>query len=318
MKMVVLDGYALNPGDLSWDGLRQLGDLTVYDRTENEDLAVSRIGDAEVLIMNKFPVTASLLDRCPSVKVVFVLATGYNVVDCAAARVRNIPVCNVPAYGTTAVAQFTFGLLLTLCHRIELHSKSVKQMDWTSGQDFCYWLTPQTELAGKTMGIIGFGRIGRAVGAIARAFGMNVVAYNRSQCEEGRAIAEYVTLDELLSRADVISLHCPMTPDTENIINAENIGKMKDGVMLINTARGQLVDDAALAHALSSSKIRGAALDVVSKEPIEPGNPLLGCENCILTPHIAWAPVESRGRLMDIVVSNVRAWMNGTPQNVIN
>jgi len=318
MKMVVLDGYALNPGDLSWDALRLLGNLTVYDRTENEDLAVERIGNAEVLIINKVPVTASLLDRCPSVKAVFVMATGYNVVDCAAARARGIPVCNVPAYGTTAVAQFTIGLILTLCHRIELHSLSVKQMDWTTGVDFCYWLTPQTELWGKTLGIIGFGRIGREVGKIAKAFGMRVLAYNRSQCEEGRSIADYVSLEELLSRSDIVTLHCPMTPETENIIRSETIAIMKDGAMLINTARGQLVKDSDLAEALSSGKLRGAALDVVSVEPILPDNPLLGCENCILTPHIAWAPVESRRRLMNIVVENVRCWLNGEPKNVVN
>ena len=318
MKMVVLDGYALNPGDLSWEGLSALGELAVYDRTETETLAVERIGDAEILIINKFPVTASLLDRCPSVQVIFVLATGYNVVDCAAARARGIPVCNVPAYGTTAVAQFTMGLILTLCHRIELHSHSVKQMDWTSGVDFCYWLTPQTELSGKTLGIIGFGRIGREVGKIAKAFGMQVLAYSRSECEEGRAVADYVPLDELLTRSDIISLHCPMTPETENIIRQETIAKMKDGAMLINTARGQLVNDADLAEALNSGKLRGAALDVVSVEPILPDNPLLRCENCILTPHIAWAPVESRRRLMNIVVENVRCWLNGEPKNVVN
>lgn len=318
MKMVVLDGYALNPGDLSWEALGDLGDLMVYDRTEQEDLAVERIGDAEILIINKFPVTASLLDRCPGVKAIFVLATGYNVVDCRAAKARGIPVCNVPSYGTAAVAQFTFGLILTLCHRIELHSHSVRQMDWTNGPDFCYWLTPQTELAGKTLGIIGFGRIGRAVGKIARAFGMRVLAYSRSACEEGRTIGEYVSLEALLAQSDIITLHCPMTAETENIIRAETIAKMKDGAMLVNTARGQLVKDADLADALKSGKLRGAALDVVSVEPIQQDNPLLGCENCILTPHIAWAPAESRRRLMDTVVENVRCWMNGTPRNVVN
>lgn len=318
MKMVVLDGHALNPGDLSWEALGALGDLTVFDRTEQEDLAVERIGDAEILIINKFPVTASLLDRCPSVKAIFVLATGYNVVDCRAAKARGIPVCNVPAYGTAAVAQFTFGLILTLCHRIELHSHSVRQMDWTNGPDFCYWLAPQTELAGKTLGIIGFGRIGRAVGKIAKAFGMRVLAYSRSECEEGRAIGEYVSLEALLAQSDIITLHCPMTAETEHIIREETISKMKDGVMLVNTARGQLIKDADLADALKSGKLRGAALDVVSVEPIQRDNPLLGCENCILTPHIAWAPAESRRRLMDTVVENVRCWMNGTPRNVVN
>lgn len=316
MKMVVLDGNALNPGDLSWQPLEDLGNLTVYDRTETEDLAVSRIGDAEILLVNKVPVTATLLERCPSVRAIFVLATGYNVVDCAAARARNIPVCNVPAYGTAAVAQFTLALILTLCHRIEAHSHSVHNGNWTKSPDFCYWLSPQTELAGKTLGILGFGRIGQAVAKLAKAFGMEVIVYSRTQ--KPTDLARYVTLEQLFEESDILTLHCPLFPETQGIVNAETLAKMKPGAMLINTARGQLIDETAVAEALVTGKLRGAALDVVSREPIEGTNPLLSAPNCILTPHIAWAPLESRQRLMDIVVSNVRAFLNGTPQNVVN
>lgn len=318
MKMIVLDGYALNPGDLSWQDLIAFGELTVYDRTDSLEDAVNRIGDAELLFVNKFPVTEQLLSRCPSVKAVFVLATGYNVVDCDACRKRNIPVCNVPAYGTTAVAQFTMALMLTLCHQIEKHSQSVHSGDWGRSPDFCYWLTPQTELAGKTLGIIGFGRIGRCVGTIAKAFGMEVLAYSRTQCPEGRQIAQYCSLEELLEASDIISLHCPLFPETERIINRDTLAKMKPGTMLINTSRGGLIDEQAVADALASGHLRGAALDVVSTEPITDTNPLLTAPNCILTPHIAWAPVESRQRLMDIVVANVKAFLEGCPQNVVN
>ena len=318
MKIVCLDGSALNPGDLSWEPLEQIGEFTVYPRTEDEDQAAARIGDAEVLLVNKFPVTESLLERCPSVKCVCVLATGYNIVDCEAAKKRGIPVCNVPSYGTQAVAQFTFGLILEMCHRIGLHNHSVHQGDWGRGPDFCYWLSPQVELAGKTLGIIGFGAIGRAVGRLGRAFGMEVIAYNRSQCAEGAAIGSYVTLEELLERSDVISLHCPLFPETEKIINAQTIGKMKDGVMLCNTARGGLVDEEALDTALKSGKVMYAAVDVVSVEPIRQENPLLHNKKCLITPHIAWAPRESRQRLLDCVVENVRCYVNGKRQNVVN
>lgn len=317
MKIVVLDGYALNPGDLSWDGIRQFGDVTIYDRTPN-DLIVERLGDAQIILLNKTPITADTLEKCPSVKLICVLATGYNVVDCDAAKARGIPVCNVPAYGTAAVSQFTFALLLELCHHVGHHSQSVHAGNWCRNADFCYWDTPQMELAGKTMGIIGFGRIGRAVGTIAKAFGMRVIAYNRSQCIEGEAIGEYVDLDTLLATADVISLHCPLTPVTENIINKENLAKMKDGAILINTARGQLVDEAALAEALRSGKLRGAAVDVVTKEPMLEGNPLLDTPNCIITPHMAWAPVESRQRIMDCTVRSITSYLDGHPVNTVN
>lgn len=318
MKIVILDGQALNPGDLSYDCIRQFGEVTIYDRTESEAEAVARIGDSEIVLINKVPITESLLAACPSIRLICVQATGYNVVDCAACAKRGIPVTNVPAYGTAAVAQFTMALILTLCHRIELHSQDVHNSGWENADNFCYWLTPQTELAGKTLGIIGFGSIGKAVGRLAKAFGMNVLAYNRSQNDEGRQIGTYVDLDTLLAQSDIVSLHCPLFPETEKIINAETIRKMKDGAMLINTARGPLVEEQALAAALSSGKLRGAAVDVVSKEPIDPENPLMSCKNCIITPHIAWAPLESRQRLLNTVVENIRAFLAGKPQNVVN
>ena len=317
MKIVVLDGYALNPGDLSWECLNQFGDVTVYDRTPAE-LIVPRIGDADVILLNKTPITDETLAACPSVKLICVLATGYNVVDCDAAKNRNIPVCNVPAYGTAAVAQFTFSLLLELCNAVGHHSESVHNGDWCRSIDFCYWQTPQMELAGKTMGIIGFGRIGRAVGTIAKAFGMRVIAYNRSRCAEGEAIGEYVELDTLFREADIISLHCPLTPQTEGLINAASIEKMKDGAILLNTARGQLVVEKDLSAALSSGKLRGAAVDVVTKEPMECTNPLLNAPNCIITPHMAWSPVESRQRIMDCTVRSIQGFLDGNPVNTVN
>lgn len=318
MKIVVLDGYALNPGDLSWDPLKAFGQVTVYDRTATEAEGIQRIGDAQILLINKFPVTESLLAACPSVRLICVLATGYNVVDCTAAGKRGIPVCNVPCYGTAAVAQFTMALILELCHRVGLHNHSVHQHEWESSPDFCYWLRPQMELDGKTIGIIGFGRIGRAVGRLAKAFGMKVLAYSPREYEEGREIGTYVDLDTLLKESDIVSLHCPLFPETKEIINAASIEKMKDGAMLINTSRGPLINEQDVADALKSGKLRGAAVDVVSQEPIKADNPLLSTRKCIITPHIAWAPVESRQRLMDCVIANIEAFLNGNPQNVVN
>lgn len=317
MKIVNLDGFALNPGDLSWDAIARFGDLTVYDRTPDDQI-IERIGDAEIVLLNKTPITAATLDACPSIKLICVLATGYNVVDCDAAKARGIPVCNVPAYGTAAVAQFTFALLLELCHAVGHHSGAVHSGRWCESKDFCFWDTPQMELAGKTMGIIGFGRIGRAVGSIAKAFGMNVLAYNRSRCAEGEAIGNYVDLDALLAESDVVTLHCPLTPETQNLINAENIAKMKDGAILLNTARGPAIDEQAVADALRSGKLRGAAVDVISREPMERSNPLLGAPNCIITPHMAWAPIESRQRIMDCTVRSIQAFLDGAPVNTVN
>lgn len=318
MKIVILDAIALNPGDLSYDCINQFGDVTSYDRTDGEALTIERIGDNEIILVNKVPITETVLAACPNIKLICVQATGYNIVDVEACARRGIPVTNVPSYGTAAVAQFTIALMLELCHRIGLHNHSVHQGDWTRGTNFCYWLTPQMELEGKTLGIVGFGRIGQAVGKLAKAFGMHVLAYNRSQCDEGRAIADYVDLDTLFRESDFISLHCPQTAETVNLINRETIAQMKDGAMLINTARGGLVDETALVEALESGKLRGAAVDVVSQEPMKADNPLLTTRKCIITPHIAWAPVESRQRLLDCVVENIRAFLDGKPQNVVN
>ncbi len=317
MKIVILDGHAVNPGDLRWDSLNQFGEVTVYECTPDE-LAAQRIGDAEIVLINKTPITETLLSVCPNIRLICVLATGYNVVDCAAARARNIPVCNVPAYGTTAVAQFTFALLLELCNGVGLHSQSVRNGDWCRSPDFCYWLTPQMELAGKTVGIIGFGRIGREVGKIARAFGMKVLACNRSRCPEGETIGTYVELETLLARSDIVSLHCPLTRETERLINADTLSKMKDGALLLNTARGQLLDESAVANALRSGKLRGAAVDVVTREPMAQDDPLLTAPNCIITPHMAWAPVESRQRIIDCTVRSIRGFLEGYCVNIVN
>jgi len=318
MKIVILDGRGLNPGDLDYSCFDQFGQVTIYERTDSEDEAIARIGDHEIVLVNKVPVTERLLAACPNIKLICVQATGYNIVDTEACARRGIPVTNVPSYGTAAVAQFTLALMLEMCHRIGLHNHSVHNGDWCKAETFCYWLTPQMELAGKTLGIIGFGRIGQAVAKLASAFGMKVLAYNRTQSDAGRLLAEYVDLDTLLAQSDFVSLHCPQTPETVKLINAGTISKMKDGAMLVNTARGGLVDEAALVEALSSGKLRYAAVDVVSQEPMTADNALLKTRKCIITPHIAWAPVESRQRLLDTVVENVRCFLNGTPQNVVN
>ena len=317
MKIVILDGHAVNPGDLSWDFLNQFGEVTVYERTPLEEVA-NRIGDADIVLTNKSPINEKILNACPNIKLVCVLATGYNVVDCEATKKRGIPVCNVPDYGTAAVAQFTFALLLDLCHKVAHHAQTVREGKWCDCPDFCYWDTPQMELAGKTLGIIGFGRIGRAVGKIANAFGMKVIAYNRSQCEEGKAIGSYVNLEELLKTSDIISLHCPLTAENTGLINEEAIAKMKDGAILINTARGPLVDEAALAAALRSGKLRGAACDVISAEPMKENNPLKSAPNCIVTPHMAWAPIESRMRIQECTRRSIQAFLDGKPINTVN
>lgn len=317
MKIVILEGHAVNPGDLSWDCLKQFGELTVYPRTAPAE-AAARIGDAEVVLINKTPITAELLDACPNLRLICVLATGYNVVDLAAAKARGVTVCNVPAYSTASVAQFTFALLLELCHQVGAHSQAVHRGDWCNCPDFCFWYTRQTELAGKTLGIIGFGQIGMAVAKIADVMGMKVLAYSRSIREEGKNLAQYVSLDELLQKSDVISLHCPLFPETEKIINKASIERMKDGAFLLNTARGGLIDEDSLAFALGTGKIGGFAGDVVSAEPISPLNPLLTAPNCILTPHMAWAPIEARQRIIDITLNNIRQFLCNNPVNVVN
>lgn len=318
MKIVVLDGYTLNPGDISWEGMEAFGEVTVYDRTKAEEV-VERIGDAEVVYTNKTPITKETMDACPGMKFIGVLATGYNIVDVAAAKEKGIPVSNIPTYGTAAVSQFAIALLLELCHHIGEHSDAVKAGEWTSNPDWCFWKYPLVELAGKNMGIIGFGRIGQDTGKIAQALGMKVLAYDAFKRPELESdTCKYVDLDTLLAQSDVISLHCPLFPDTEGIINKDTIAKMKDGVMIINDSRGPLIVEQDLRDALDSGKVAGAALDVVSTEPIQMDNPLLGAKNVILTPHIAWAPKESRQRLMDIAVDNLKCYVDGKLQNVVN
>lgn len=318
MKIVILDGYTENPGDLSWEGFEQLGELTVYDRTSLTDAeeAIARIGEAEVVLTNKTPLTRDILSACPSVRYIGLLATGYNVVDIVAAKEKEITVCNIPTYGTSAVAQMVFALLLEICHHVGEHSQAVLNGDWTNCADFCFWNYPLIELMDKCIGIIGFGRIGQNTAQIAQAFGMKVLAYDEHVIEEAKGLGEYVSLDELLSQSDVISLHCPLFPSTAGIINKDNISKMKDGVIIINTSRGPLIVEQDLADALNAGKVYAAAVDVVSTEPIKADNPLLKAKNCIITPHIAWAPKESRKRLMDIAVDNLKAFLDGKPVNI--
>lgn len=318
MKIVILDGYTENPGDLSWDALAKFGELTVYDRTKAEDV-VARIGDADVVYTNKTPITRTTLEACPNLKFISVLATGYNVVDIEAAKERNIPVTNIPTYGTDAVSQFAIALLLEMCHHVGEHSEAVKNGEWTNNEDWTFWKHPLIELAGKTMGIIGYGRIGQGTGRIAQALGMKVLAYDATvRPELVSDSCRYVELDELFAESDFISLHCPLFKETEGIINKDNIAKMKDGVKIINTSRGPLIVEEDLRDALNSGKVSGAGVDVVSTEPIREDNPLLHAKNIYITPHIAWAPKESRQRLMDIAVDNMRAFTEGSPINVVN
>ncbi len=316
-KIVILDGYTENPGDLSWGGLEALGELTVYDRTA-ADMVAQRIGDADIVYTNKTPVTRATLDACPNIKMVSVLATGYNVVDYAACKEKGIPVTNIPTYGTAAVGQFAIALLLEICHHVGHHSEAVHAGRWESNPDWCFWDYPLIELADKTMGIIGFGRIGQATGRIAKALGMKVIAQDSHPSDSGKEIGEYVDLETLLTTSDVIALHCPLFPETEGIINKANIAKMKDGVIILNNSRGPLVVEQDLADALNSGKVYAAGLDVVSTEPIKGDNPLLKAKNCFITPHISWAPKESRQRLMDIAVENCAAFLKGAPINVVN
>jgi len=316
-KIVVLDGYTLNPGDLSWDGLRALGDLTVYDRTP-EDQIIGRIGDAQIVYTNKTPLRRATLDSCPEILFIGVLATGYNVVDCEAATEHGIVVTNVPSYGTAAVGQFAMAMLLEICHHVAHHSQAVHEGRWAASPDFCFWDYPLIELAGKTMGIIGFGRIGQTMGRLARAFGMRVLAYDTRRSESGGAVAQYVGLHDLLRQSDVISLHCPLSGETQGMINKKTIAEMKDGVILLNNSRGPLVVEQDLADALGSGKVYAAGLDVVSTEPIRADNPLLKAPNCFITPHISWASKESRQRLMDIVVGNLARFLKGEKVNAVN
>lgn len=318
MKIVVLDGYTTNPGDCPWDPVAALGELTVYDRTPAE-LAVARAAEAEIVITNKTALTAEVLAQLPRVKFIALLSTGYNIVDGPAARARGISVSNVPTYSTDSVAQLTFALLLEMCHHVGLHDRQVHEGVWSRHEDFCFWSAPLVELAGKRMGIVGFGRIGRRVGEIAHAFGMEVLAYNRSPGEPPAYHPfAFAGVDQVFAESDVVSLHCPQTAENLRMVNARLLGLMKPTAMLINTARGALVNEADLADALNAGRLAGAAADVVSHEPILPDNPLLRAKNMIITPHIAWAALAARKRLMQITADNVAAFLKGKPINVVN
>jgi glycerate dehydrogenase len=318
MKIVVLDGYTLNPGDNSWDDIARLGELQVYDRTADADI-VSRAAGADIVLTNKTPLSRTTLEQLPNLRFIGVLATGYNVVEIEAALQRGIPVANVPEYGTDSVAQHTFALLLELCHRVGRHDAAVQAGEWTRSQDFCFWDSPPIELAGLTMGIIGFGRIGQRVGTLAHAFGMSVVATvgTRRSTPPYEPFA-WLETTELFSTADVVTLHCPLTADNEGFVNESVLSRMKPSAFLLNTARGPLVDEHALATALNDNRIAGAAVDVVASEPIRADNPLLTARNCLITPHMAWGSLAARRRLMTATVKNVEAFLRGQPTHVVN
>ena len=317
MKIVILDAYTTNPGDLSWERFKEFGELTVYDRGIKNDLqeSIDRIQDADVVLTNKVPIKEELLEACPNIKYIGTLSTGYHIIDLDACRTRGIPVCNVPSYSTSAVAQFTMALLLEVCHHVGEHNNIVHSGGWERSVDFCFWNYPLIELSSKTIGIIGFGKIGQEVAKLAAAFGMKDLAYSRTENQEGRKLAEYVDLDTLLASSDIVSLHCPLFPETRGIINNEKIAKMKDGAILLNTSRGPLIVEEDVANALNSDKLYYYATDVASREPIRSDNPLLKAKNCIITPHIAWAAKETRERLVGIVYENLKAYTEGKVQN---
>lgn len=314
MKIVVLDGYTENPGDLRWDGIEAFGPTIVHDRTPGEEIA-RRIGDADVVITNKTPISREIMNACPALRFIALLATGYDVIDIEAAREKGIVVSNVPTYGTDAVAQFAIALLLEIASRVGLHDQAVKQGRWASSPDWCFWDAPLMELSGKTMGVIGFGRIGQATGRIAKAMGMRILAHDKFPNDSGTAIADYVALETLFAESDVIALHCNLTAETRHIIRRETLAAMKDGVIILNNSRGPLVAEQDLADALNAGKVRAAGLDVVSSEPVRQDNPLLAAKNCILTPHISWAPIECRRRIMEITIGNIEAFAKGNPIN---
>ena len=320
MKIVVLDGYALNPGDLDWQPLAGLGEITIYDRTSYTDTKeiIERIGKATDVFTNKTPLTKEILQACPNIDYIGVLATGYNVVDLQAAASQGITVTNIPSYSTNSVAQATFALLLEVTNQVGRHNQSVHQGDWQNSPDFSYWQTPLTEIANKTIGLIGYGAIAQAVAEIAHAFQMKVIYYNHRPKTPQAEWAEQVSLERLFQQADVISLHVPQFPDTERMIDARALSQMKKDVILINTARGGLLDEQAVAEALSAGQVAALAADVVSKEPITADNPLLHAPNCYLTPHIAWAPLETRQRLLAIAVSNYKHFLENQPVNVVS
>ena len=319
MKIVILDGFTSNPGDLNWDKMEALGDLTVYEYTPNQTAdIVDRLQDCEIALTNKTVITAEVMEACPGLQYIGVLATGYNVVDMAAAATHGITVTNVPGYSTQAVAQQAFALLLDICSHAAHHSKEVHNGRWSRGRDFCFWDYPLIELDHKTAGIIGFGQTGKAIGRVAKAFGMRVITNGSHESLEGKAIGEYVSREQLLKESDVIFLACPLNEQTKDLVCKETIAQMKDGVILINTSRGGTIVEKDLAEALHSGKVYGAGVDVVSVEPAKPDNPLLACENCVITPHIAWAAKEARVRLIDIASGNVKCFLEGKAQNVVH
>jgi glycerate dehydrogenase len=318
MKIVVLDGYPTNPGDLSWAPLESFGELVVYDRTPPDEV-VARCQGAQMVLINKVNMTAAVMDGCSDMKMIGVLGTGYNTVDTDAAKERDIVVCNVPAYSTDSVAQHTMALLLEICLQVGKNDASVHRGDWYAAPDYTYYINPLMELAGKTMGIFGMGNIGRRVARLAAAFGMRVIYHSRiRRADLGDGDIDYVDFDTLLRQSDVLSLHCPLTPETEGLIDAKALAKMKDGAILINTTRGPVLDEAAVAAALESGRLYGVGVDVLSTEPPRPDNPLMGAKNCVITQHIAWAPKEARARLLDVVWNNIRCFVAGKPQNVVN
>lgn len=318
MKIVVLDGFTLNPGDLSWDELKRLGNVEIYDRTPHDKI-VERCTDAAVVLTNKTPLTEAVLNQLASLKYVGVLATGYNVVDTEVAKNREIIVSNVPGYGTYSVVQLTFALLLEICHHVQHHNDRVKQGKWASSSDFCFWDYPLMELAGKTIGIIGFGTIGEVVGDVATAFGMNIIGASRKKRNQSnRTNFKWAAIPELLEQSDIVSIHCPLTPETRGLINCESLQRMKKSGLLINTSRGPIIVEEDLADALNNNIIAGAAIDVLSVEPPSADNPLLTAKNCFITPHIAWATKEARTRLMNIAVKNLGDFIAKKPSNVVN
>ena len=320
MKLAVLDGYMMGHGDVSFAPVEALGDCAYYDSTDYANPAeiIEHIGDAEVILVNKVPVTEEIFAACPDLKFICETATGYNNIDLQAAKKHGVIVSNVPTYGTDTVAQFAMALLLEICNGVGHHAGEVAKGRWSQCKYNCFWDFSNIELAGKTVGIIGAGRIGMAFARMVHGFGANIIAGHPRKAGQDFEYGRYLTLDEVYQQADIISLHCPLTAETEKMINADTIARMKDGVILINTSRGQLVDEAALRAALDSGKVRAAGLDVVSSEPILPDNPLLEAKNCILTPHMAWSATEARQRLMDVCVENVKAYMAGQPINVVS
>ena len=317
MNITVLDGHTLNPGDLHWDELQSLGPCEIFDRTAPDQI-LARAANAEIILTNKVILSRETINALPKLRYLGVLATGYNVVDAIAARERGIPVTNIPGYSTRSVAQLTFALLLELTHHTGHHAQTVRDGRWSHSVDFCYWDFPLLELDGLTLGVIGFGQIGREVAKIAQAFGLRILIHSRTKLAQLPAGMSFVSLDELFSRADIISLHCPLTPDTSHLINSARLAQMKPSAFLINTSRGPLVDEAALADALNSGRLAGAALDVLSVEPPPATNPLLTAKNCLITPHLGWATRAARERLLQIAVANLRAFLAGHPQNVVN